>query len=139
MTPACPPPDPHDPIKYLIAVSVILGVGGDPWMSCGHQRPPRRVPPNHTFYCNNWGWQGSYALPFKEKCTIPTPCIPLANSNDAVDCCIFFDVAMQYLLPRPATFAFQNAYNIGCVGQLNDPCPSSPGATCSKDLFDCCV
>ena len=46
---------------------------------------------------------------------------------------------MQYLPPRSANFAFQNSYNLGRVGQLNYPCPSSPGATRSNDLFDCCV
>ena len=113
-------------IWLLCRVSVILGVGGDPWMSCGHLRPSRRAPPNHTFYCNNWGWQGSYALPFKEKCTIPTPCIPLANSNDAVDCCIFFVIVVQYLPPPPSQFCNSRLMQYGACGSNKPSLPITP-------------
>jgi hypothetical protein len=72
-------------------------------------------------------------------CIPVTPCISSANSNYAVDCYVYFDIVIQYLLPCSANFETRISCNLGCVGQLNDPCPSSPGATRSNDLFDCCV
>ena len=68
-------------------------------------------------------------LPLPDSYIPATICFPLAYSNRAVDCYMFFDIVIEYLLPRSADFVTQNSCNMGCVGQLNHFYPSSLGTT----------
>ena len=116
-----------------------------PWCSrvpldeVGPSKAPGAALPYLHFYCKNRGWRGSHALTFNEECALPTPCIPPANSNHAVDCCIFLILLFNISRPRSADFAIPKSCNLGYVGQINDPSPSSPDATRSFDPSDCCA
>ena len=129
----------HVPFMHLVVVSMVVCVGSAPWMMYGHLRPTQPPPVYLPFCCNNQGRWVSQALPVPSECTHPMTCIPPANSIRPVDCCLFFDIVIQYLPPSSANFAIQNACNFGRVGQINDSSPSSLGATRSFDPSDCFV
>ena len=116
----------HMPVSPSRLLCVNVCVPGCPRMRYGLLRPPKRVPPFLPFYCNNWGWRDSEGLPLPYGCIPAIVCIPLANSNHAVDCYIIFDIIIEHLLPRSPDFAIPTFMQYGTCGSNKSPVPVTP-------------
>jgi hypothetical protein len=139
MIPAHHRPAPHVLTAHLIVVSVVFGVDRGPRMKYKHLRPPGH-PRSTSIFVAIIGDDGAHMLLHSPiDMSLPRNAFPERMRTLQLIVVCFVVVSIQYLPPSSSTFAIKNPCNLGRAGQVNDPCPSSPGATCSHNPFDCCV
>ena len=100
---------------------------------------PGGYAPTHLFYLDRGGYQSQQSPRPCNYCTPTSLCSPSANLDEVVDCCVVFVAIFPSPSPGLSNLFIQKACELGFMGQINYPRPSSTGHNGSPTVFVCCV